>query len=62
MGAGQGYLWCLVPGKGILKRRGKKESLYHVVQKLWEEICWYSVSLPAVLLLLFSPQLLELSS
>lgn len=56
------YLWCLMPGKGILKGRGKKESFYHVFQKLWEAICQYSVSLPAVLLLLFSPQLLEPSN
>lgn len=27
------YLWCLVPGKGILKGRGKKESFYHVLKK-----------------------------
>lgn len=58
----QNYLWCLVPGKGILKGRGKKESFYHVLQELWEAICQYSVSLPAVLLLLFSPRLLEPST
>lgn len=62
MGPAHNYLWCLVPGKGILKGRGKKESFYHVLQKLWEAICRYSVSLPAVLLLLFSPQLLEPST
>lgn len=62
MGPAHNYLWCLVPGKGILKGRGKKESFYHVLQKLWEAICWYSVSLPTVLLLLFSPQLLEPST
>lgn len=27
------YLWCLVPGKGILKGSGKKESFYHVLKK-----------------------------
>lgn len=62
MGPAHNYLWCLVPGKGILKGRGKKESFHHVLQKLWEEICRYSVSLPAVLLLLFSPQHLEPST
>lgn len=62
MGPAHNYLWCLVPGKGILEGRGKKESFYHVLQKLWEAICRYSVSLPAVLLLLFSPQLLEPST
>lgn len=59
MGPAHNYLQCLLPGKGILKGRGKKESFYHVLQKLYEAICRYSVSLPAVLLLLFSPQSLE---
>lgn len=62
MGSAHNYLWCPVPGKGILKGRGKKELFYHVLQKPWEAICQYSVSLPAVLLLLFSPQLLEPST
>lgn len=53
------YLWCLVPEKGILKGKGKKESFYHVFQKLCEAISLYWISLPIVLLLLLSPQLLE---
>ena len=62
MGPAYNYLWCLVPGKGILKGRGTKELFYHVLQELWEAICRYSVSLPAVLLLLFSPQVSEPST
>lgn len=55
------YLWCLVPEKGILKGKGKKESFYHVFQKLCEAISLYWISLPIVPLLLLSPQLLETS-
>lgn len=62
MGPKHSYLRCLVPGKGIFKGRGKKESFYHILQKLWKAICWYSISFPIVLLLLFSPSLLELST
>lgn len=40
------------------RQGGKSESFYHVLQKLREAICRYSVSLPAALLLPFSSRFL----
>lgn len=57
MGPTHNYLYCLLPGKGILKGRGKKESFYHILH--YQAICRDSVSLPAILLLPFTPQSLE---